>query len=75
MAKCGKYGDVKVPGIPDDEPIFIVRAQDIFAPVVVRAYALAFEAVTPGMAGRNHAANLREFADRMAAWPKRKLPD
>lgn len=28
MARDGKYGGISIPGIPDDEPIFILRAQD-----------------------------------------------
>ncbi len=28
MAQDGKYGNVEIPGIPDDEPVFILRAQD-----------------------------------------------
>lgn len=28
MARAGKYGNVEIPGIPDDEPVYILRAQD-----------------------------------------------
>lgn len=31
MAKDNKYGNVQIEGIPDDEPVFVLRAQDKFA--------------------------------------------
>ena len=38
MAIEGKYGKVDVPGIPDDEPIFILRAQDSLADKAMWSY-------------------------------------
>lgn len=38
MALDSKYGQVTVPGIPDDEPIFILRAQDATAISTIEDY-------------------------------------
>jgi hypothetical protein len=38
MAIDAKYGRVEIPGIPDDEPVFILRAQDATAPDAVSLY-------------------------------------
>ena len=58
-----------------DEPCFILRGQDLLAPIAVRAYADAVEATVGGQAGKNRAARIREIADQMAAWKPRKIPD
>lgn len=39
MALEGKYGQINVPGIPEDEPIFILRAQDMAALQTLDGYA------------------------------------
>lgn len=78
MPKDRKYGNVtleKRQDAPPDEPCFVLRAQDILAPIAVRAYADLVEASIPGAPGRNMADHIRGQADQMAAWPKRKLPD
>lgn len=31
MAIDNKYGRIEIPGIPDDEPVFVLRAQDALA--------------------------------------------
>lgn len=28
MAIDNKYGQISIPGVPDDEPVFVIRAQD-----------------------------------------------
>lgn len=58
--------------IPEDEPVFVLRAQDILAPVAVRMYAFLVQMAT-GNSGQ--AREIEEFADSMMAWPNRKLPD
>ena len=78
--KDPKYGVVQVgnptPSMANpDEPCFVLRGQDMLAPLAVRAYADAVEATVGGQAGKNRAARIREIADRMAAWTPRKLPD
>lgn len=56
----------------DDEPIFILRAQDILAPIVVKYWAtLASDA---GVSG-NKCRGAWDLANAMKQWPDRKLPD
>jgi hypothetical protein len=38
MALSGKYGNVKVAKIPEDEPVFILRAQDRLALPIIEMY-------------------------------------
>jgi hypothetical protein len=58
--------------IPIDEPVFILRAQDELAHLVVRFYAIL---------AREHLHNPRlaqsayEQAELMKTWPTRKRPD
>jgi hypothetical protein len=72
MAIDLKYGHVTIPGIPDDEPVFILRAQDKFAEETVRYY---------GSAAAGHgqpmkwAKRVDAARDAIAAWPKKKIPD
>lgn len=72
-----KYGNVTVPGIPGDEPIFILRARDIAAAQTIADYAARCEAVGSPQdhvdaAQEVHAA----FRDWAYAYPDRmKVPD
>lgn len=56
--------------IPEDEPVFLIRGQDMVAPSVLRFYADQVESMNPRMATR-----VREWADEMHRWPKKKQPD
>ena len=57
--------------IPEDEPVFLLRAQDQFACIAVAYYAqLCASAQSPAIAAKAVA-----HADLMAAWPKKKIPD
>ena len=57
--------------IPADEPVFLLRAQDKLACMAVDYYAtLCEEAQAPEVA-----AKARTHAERMGAWPKKKVPD
>ena len=40
MALSGKYGKLDIPKIAADEPVFILRAQDVLAETVIRMYQL-----------------------------------
>ncbi len=40
MALSGKYGKVDIPRIGDDEPVFILRAQDALAGSAIGMYRL-----------------------------------
>lgn len=58
--------------IPDDEPVFLLRGQDIHAAEIVRAYANSVEACK----GDPEIVRLaREHADVMDAWKNKKSPD
>jgi hypothetical protein len=73
MAIEGKYGRIDVPGIPDDEPIFIFRAQDRLAEKVVRSYAGLLSLLHQDR--KEMIAAVMEAADRMKQWPVKKTPD
>lgn len=68
-----KYGGVKTEkgDIPEDEPVFILRAQDVFSPTVVRFYAT----LRASIEDFDGAKECHDFAEVMEAWPKRKIPD
>lgn len=71
MAISGKYGKVNIPKIGDNEPVFILRAQDKLAESSIRMYqALA----------ASHGSKLTESLDKeieaFHRWQgKKKLPD
>ena len=57
--------------IPDDEPVFLLRAQDELACMAVAYYAelcKRCQALPVAMKAQAH-------ADRMKAWPVKKVPD
>lgn len=54
-----------------EEPLFILRAQDMFAPSFVRIWAMAAEAAKVSPA---KVAEARAIADLMEKWPTRKIP-
>jgi hypothetical protein len=60
-----RYGPLKVPPIPMDEPVFLLRAKDIVAPSVVRTWATS--AYSSG-ANDLITATAREHADLMEKW-------
>lgn len=62
---------IKVASIPQDEPTFLLRAQDLCAADAVRAWC-AFAAIAGAPPAVLEAAMVQ--ADHMAAWPVKKLP-
>ena len=40
MALSGKYGKLNIPKISEDEPVFILRAQDKLAKTMIQIYQL-----------------------------------
>jgi len=56
----------------EDEPLFVLRAQDESAPEVVRDWAAQAEAKG---APAEKVREALELADAMEAWPHRKTPD
>jgi len=63
--------------IPEDEPVFLIRGQDILGGDVVRHYAILLETISR----QHHIDNtkkvhsIREHARRMDNWSKHKIPD
>lgn len=58
----------------EDEPIFVLRAQDLTAPDTIRYWmrnAVEHGAVIPPA----KFAHAQRMIEQMEAWPKRKLPD
>ena len=64
--------DYDINKIPEDEPVFLLRAQDRLSDEVVRYWAELNEKYGGNLelsdAARNH-------ATKMAMWPNRKMPD
>lgn len=58
--------------LPADEPVFLLRGQDVFAADAVRAWA---RMALRGGADPETVARALEHADRMDAWPVKKIPD
>lgn len=73
MAFNPKYGQVKVEkkSIPDDEPVFLLRAQDSLASQAVRHYA----ELRRRHGDEEGAAHCEAVARMMEAWPDKKMPD
>lgn len=70
MAREEKYGNIDIPGIPDDEPIFVFRAQDVFAPVILGHYANLRDCAKKDGGNR-----IRVIRDHFIDWPVHKIPD
>lgn len=73
MAIEGKYGRVTTERkqIPEDEPVFLLRAQDKLASSTVRMYA----ALRRAAGDEDGAMNCEAVARLMEAWPVKKQPD
>ncbi len=54
------------------EPVFVLRGQDKFAPVLIRLWANLAEM---GGCRKEKVHSARLIADEMEQWPDRKLPD
>ena len=71
MAVSGKYGRVTVPPIGEDEPVFILRAQDRLAEPAIEMYRLL-----AASHGCELAQSLSQELERFRQWRgDRKLPD
>lgn len=71
MALSGKYGKVDIPKIAAEEPVFILRAQDLLAAPVIRMYQLLAESH-----GRPLVRELDRQVEAFLKWQgSRKMPD
>lgn len=74
MGQDLKYGKITTEhgSIPEDEPVFVLRAQDALALFALDAYGetVWMACCTPGFR-----ADVRSAVDSFRKWPKKKLPD
>lgn len=67
----GTFDDACLAKVKPGEPIFVLRAQDLTAPLMVREWARAnFTNISPEKYDE-----AMECADAMEKWPNRKMPD
>jgi len=71
MALSGKYGRVNIPGIGDEEPVFILRAQDKLSEATIEMYRILASSHGCQLAG-----SLQKEIDSFSQWPgSKKMPD
>jgi hypothetical protein len=71
MAVSGKYGRIGIPKIGDDEPVFILRAQDRLAQGMIEIYK-----VIAGLHDSLLTDELDKEIERFRKWQgTRKMPD
>jgi hypothetical protein len=71
MAVSGKYGRISIPKIGEEEPVFILRAQDKLAQSMVEIYKVLTSSHGSSLAG-----DLDQEIDRFRRWTgQRKMPD
>ena len=71
MAVSGKYGKVEISNIGEDEPVFILRAQDKLAMGMVEIYK-----VIAGIHDSSMTSELDKEIERFRTWTgERKMPD
>ena len=72
MAISIKYGKINITGIREDEPIFILRAQDILAESTIKSY----KALAIAYGQNDLAKDVSNEVGRFNSWDgPRKLPD
>ena len=71
MAKDTKYNIVDVEGIPEDEPIFVLRAQDVFAVAVIRFY----QDLRDSSGDYDGVQSLESAIVKFMSWRPKKIPD
>ena len=71
MALSGKYGKISIPKIGDDEPVFILRAQDRLAEGMIEIYK-----VITSQHGSHLGEDLDQEIERFRNWRgRKKMPD
>lgn len=71
MAVSGKYGRVSIPRVGENEPVFILRAQDKLAETTIEMYRLL-----AASHGAPLASGLQKEIDSFRGWKgNRKIPD
>ena len=79
MAQSRRYGKVDIPMIGEDEPVFVLRGQDILAESAIEMYRLLAEAhgckVADGLAQEINAFREWPGERRLPAWPAPREPE
>jgi hypothetical protein len=71
MAISGKYGKLTIPRVGEEEPVFILRAQDRLAEPAIEMYRLLTASHSSQLTGA-----LQKEIDRFRNWKgTKKLPD
>lgn len=71
MALSGKYGKLNIPRIGEEEPVFILRAQDKLAEPAIEMYRLL-----AASHGRQIADAVQKEVERFRQWRgSKKMPD
>ncbi|MFO8011558.1 MAG: hypothetical protein R6U89_12260 [Dehalococcoidia bacterium] len=71
MAVSGKYGKIDIPKVGDDEPVFILRAQDMLAEPAIEMYK-----ILAASHQRKLANTLRQEISTFQGWKgEKKMPD
>jgi hypothetical protein len=71
MALSGKYGKINIPRVGEEEPVFILRAQDKLAGPTIAMYQLL-----AASHGRPIADAVQKEAERFQNWRgNKKMPD
>lgn len=71
MAVSGKYGKLTIPRVGEDEPVFILRAQDKLAEPTIEMYRLLAASHGSKVTGA-----LQKEIDKFRKWKgNKKLPD
>lgn len=71
MARDTKYGNILIVGVPEEEPIFILRAQDVFAIRMLKEYKELRESSGDVDGEKSVQASIDAFKN----WNFRKVPD
>jgi hypothetical protein len=72
MAFDRKYGQISIPGIPDNEPVFILRGKDKFAAYAIDHY---LQLCADGGSPLEHLQAIADAACIIGEWPTKKIPD
>jgi hypothetical protein len=73
MAIDNKYGRLDIPGIPENEPVFVLRAQDSFALPTIIYYKMLVSGL--GRLEDKMVSGLSRTIYGFSKWAERKLPD
>jgi hypothetical protein len=80
MADDSKYGKLDIPGIPDDEPVFVLRAKDKLAVRTLYKYEILAMSRGGSDIPQEFLDNVTQVIDKFEEWAeknpdKMKLPD